>query len=199
MSRQWAMATVLRRTPYKMLRWFLPEIGLNLGFDWKNLHAYDVPKIISAYETVAPEERAQVEETMRDIFLLADQDGIAALREAARLDNISYWDTMFLPNASAYLQAIWAWSGYRATFEKAKKLLLANHTAYSKKRMGLPVGLPPITEEKLTELKEKLQTFFSEKQKNAVICTVEAIPREEGRVNVFAFSVSPHLVNGVFA
>ena len=188
MTRQFTMATVLRRTPYKMLRWFLPGLGLDLGFDWPNLHAYEVPKVILAYETVPVEERERIEESIRDIFLLADQEGIAALREAARLDKISYWDTIFLPNASAYLQAIWAWTKYRETFEKAKKLLLANRAVYAKKRTGLPAGLPSITDEKLDAIKDKLQAFFSEKQKNKVVCTVEAIQREEARINVFTYS-----------
>ena len=188
MTRHFTMATVLRRTPYKMLRWFLPGLGLDLGFDWPNLRAYEVPKVILAYETVPLEERGQIEEKIQDVFLLADQEGIAALREAARLDKIGYWDTVFLPNASAYLQAIWAWTQYRGTFEKAKKLLLANRAVYAKKRTGIPVGLPPFTDEKLAELKENLQMFFSEKQKNAVVCTVEAIQREEGRISVFAYA-----------
>ncbi len=95
---------------------------------------------------------------------------------------------MFLPNASAYLQAIWAWTQYRNTFEKAKKLLQTNRGVYAKKRTGLPVRLPPVTDEKLGILKEHLQHFFSEKQKSPVTCTIEVIERNEGRINVFAYS-----------
>lgn len=89
MPRPFSMATILRRTPYKMLRWFMPSIGLDLGIDWKNLHAYDIPKVIAAYETISQEEQLQFEEKLKDLFLLIDKEGIAALREAARLEKFT--------------------------------------------------------------------------------------------------------------
>jgi hypothetical protein len=33
MSKTFSMMTVLRRIPFPMLRWFLPDIGIDLDFD----------------------------------------------------------------------------------------------------------------------------------------------------------------------
>ena len=187
MSRQFSMATVLRRTPFKVLRWFLSDVGIDLGFDWEKMHAYDLPKVIIAYELVPEDLKQQAEAVVREIVELADQEGIAALREAARLTNLTYWSTLFKNNPSAYLQAIWAWTSHRDLFDKAKKLLQIKSKPQSRKRAGLPTGPPPITDEKLVEFKETLQEFFRKKQKRPVMCTVESFERGDGRHCVSAY------------
>ena|GEM_PF-5211996 len=187
MSRQFSMATVLRRTPFKVLRWFLSDVGIDLGLDWESLYAYDLPKVIAAYEQVPDDQKRQAEEIVRDIIELANQEGIAALKEAARLINLTCWTTLFKNNPSAYLQAIWAWTSHRDLFEKAKKLLHVKRKPSARKRGGLPSGIPPITDEKLIELKEALQKLFREKQKRFVMCTVESFERGDGRHCVFAY------------
>lgn len=187
MSRKFSMDTVLRRTPFKVLRWFLPRVGIDLGFDWEKMHTYDLPKVITAYGQVSEEQKAEAEKIVREIFQLADSQGVNALREAARLDKIVYWDTIFQPNASAYLQAIWAWTQYREMFDKASKLLQANRSVYARKRTGLPVKAQPVTDEMLKDLKTQLQEFYERKHGGAVVCTVEAIDREDGRCCVFAY------------
>ena len=187
MSHHFSMGTVLRRTPFKVLRWLLPNIGINLGFDWEEMHAYDLPKVIKAYEQVPEEQKAEAEKVVREIFQLADSEGVNALREAARLDKIVYWETVFQPNASAYLQAIWAWTRFRETFDKARKLLHANQSVYAKRRSGLPVMIPLFSDEILAKLKNRLQEFYTKKQGVAVACTVEAVEREEGRYSIFAY------------
>ena len=70
MSRQFSMTTVLRRTPYKALRWFLPQVVGELDFDWENLRACDVAKVITAFEQLSPERKEQIEATVREIVYL---------------------------------------------------------------------------------------------------------------------------------
>ncbi len=52
MTRQFTMTTVLRRTPFKALKWFLPSVELDMGFDWEKMRACDLPKVLAAYEQV---------------------------------------------------------------------------------------------------------------------------------------------------
>ena len=122
MTKEFTMTTVLRRTPFKALKWFLPSVELDMGFDWEKLRACDLPKVLDAYEQVPEEQKTKAEVTVREIALLANIDGVAALREAAKLCHVSYWDVAFKANSSAYLQAIYAWSVHREIFEKAKEL-----------------------------------------------------------------------------
>ncbi|MDR2346837.1 MAG: hypothetical protein LBE18_12310 [Planctomycetaceae bacterium] len=187
MNRSFSMLTVLRRTPFKMLRWFLPKVGLDLGLDLKQLRACDLPQVITAYKLVSSEKRQEVETIVEDIVSLANQEGIAALRESARLNQVVYWDVIFRPNASAYMQAIWAWTSEHKTFEQAKKLLQANQSVRFCKRTGLPHTPPLLTENKLAELKAAFQKFFIEHQHRGEICTVEAFSRGNGKYSVFVY------------
>jgi len=84
-----------------MLRWFLPELGIDLPFDWTTLRTRDLPKVITAYDLVPEEQKTKAETTVRDIVLLADQDGIAAIKEAARISGLAYLDLMFKAYPSA--------------------------------------------------------------------------------------------------
>jgi len=170
-----------------MLHWFLRDVGINLELDWGKMYAYDFPKVIAAYELVPEDQKRQAEEVVREIVLLANQEGVAALREAARLDNRPYWAVLFKHNPSAYMQAIWAWATHRALFEKAKKLLQVNRMPHVRKRTGLPVGPPPFLDEKLEEFKVKLQTFFMERQNRGGVCSIDAFDRGDGRYFVLAY------------
>ena len=126
MSQKFSMSTVLRRTPFKMLRWFLPSVGIDLDFDWEKLHAYDLPKVIAAYEEYPEAERAEAEETVKGIVVLANQKGVDAMRKAAKIYDLAHWDVMFRDDASPYLQAIWAWYEHREMFEQAKEIMNAD-------------------------------------------------------------------------
>jgi hypothetical protein len=181
------MNTVLRRTPFKVLRWFLQDVGIDLEFDWEKMHAYDLPKVIAAYDLVPEEQKVKAEAMVAEIVALADQEGIAAISEAAKLYGLSYLDLIFKAHPSAYLQAIWVWTEHRDVFEKAKKLLQVNRADFFRKRSGLPKGQVPITDERLAELKSKLQDFFIAKQNRGKICTVESFERGDGRHCVIAY------------
>ena len=187
MTRQFTMTTVLRRTPYKALRWFLPSVLGDLDFDWQNLRACDVAKVIIAYEELPPVRKEHVEEIVRDITSLASIEGVAALNEAAKICKISYWDVAFRANSSTYLKAIYAWSMHHEMFETAKTLLQVNRPAYGRKRMGLPVGESPFSDDKLGGLKWALQKFFFEKEKRGQVCTVEMFDRGDGQFSIFAY------------
>ncbi len=123
MSKEFSMATVLRRTPFKMLRWFLPDVGIDLDFDWEKLHAYDLPRIIAAYEQYPEAERVEAEKIVQGIVVLANKKGVEAMNKAANACDIGYWEVIFRNEPSPYLQAIWAWSAHREMFEQAKKIL----------------------------------------------------------------------------
>jgi hypothetical protein len=109
-----------------MLRWFLPEVGIELDFDWEKMHAYDIPKIIAAYESEPEEQRQHAEEIVQEIVVLANKKGVIAMREAARKCGLTYWERMFPTGSSAYLQAIWAWAEHKEMFEMAKEMLKEN-------------------------------------------------------------------------
>lgn len=187
MSKQFTMATVLRRTPFKALKWFLPSVELHMGFDWEKMRACDLPKVLAAYELVPEEQKAKVEETVREISTLANIDGIAALRVAAKLCHVSYWDVAFKANSSAYLQAIYAWSMHRDVFEKAKEIMRTNRSVFTRKRTGLPIGEAPFSDGKILELKHALQAFLVEKDNCGKVCTVDVVERENGKFSIIAY------------
>jgi len=45
-----------------MLHWFLRNVGIDLGLDWEKMHAYDLPKVIAAYELLPEIQKRQAEE-----------------------------------------------------------------------------------------------------------------------------------------
>ena len=187
MSRQFSMTTVLRRTPYKALRWFLPKVVGELDFDWENLRACDVGEVIKAFEQLPPERKEPIEATVREIVSLANIEGVAALNEAAKLCKIFYWEVAFKAYSSTYLQAIYAWSSHRNVFDTAKKIVQMNRPICGQRRTGLPTGTASFTEEKLTELKSAIQSFFLEKENRGEVCTVEMFERDNGKFNILAY------------
>lgn len=187
MSRKFTMATVLRRTPYKALRWFLPNVLVDLPFDWQKLRACDVDKVITAYDELPAHRKDGIEIIVQEITSLASIEGVAALNEAARICKISYWDVAFRANSSTYLKAIYAWSMHREMFETARTLLQVSRPAYGRRRTGLPIGVTPFADDKLGLLKWALQKFFFEKEKRGQVCTVEAFDRGDGKFSIFAY------------
>ena len=126
MSKEFSMTTVLRRTPFKMLRWFLPSVGVDLDFDWEKLHVYDLPRVVAAYEQYPADQKADAEEIVKGIVVLANKKGVDAMKKAAKICGLDYWEVMFKDDASPYMQAIWAWSEHRNLFDQAKKILNAD-------------------------------------------------------------------------
>jgi hypothetical protein len=126
MSKPFSMTTVLRQTPFQMLRWFLPYIGIDLDFDWETLRVSDLPKVIAAYEAEPEEHRRQAEKIVQQIVVLANKKGVIAMRDSARNYGLTYWERMFSKDSSPYLQAIWAYVEHRDMFEMAKEMLLEN-------------------------------------------------------------------------
>lgn len=187
MPRTFSMATVLRRTPYKALRWFLPKVLPDLDFDWENLRACDVDSVLASFESLPTERKSEIEKTVEDVVSLANIEGVAALNEAAKICKISYWDIAFKAYSSTYLKAIYAWSAHHEVFETAKTILQLNRPAYGRKRTGLPVGVMPFTDDKLAELKRALQLFFVDKENRGRVCTVEAFERENGKFSIIAY------------
>ena len=187
MTRQFTMTTLLRRTPFKALRWFLPTVLGDLEFDWPNLRACDIEKVMTAYDTLPPARKEQAEEIVREITSLASIEGVAALNEAAKICRISYWDVAFRANSSTYLKAVYAWSMHHEMFETAKTLLQVNRPAYGRKRTGLPVDVVPFSDPSLGLLKEALQQFFIEKEKRGRVCTVEMFDRGDGKFHIIAY------------
>ncbi len=187
MIRQFTMTTLLRRTPFKALRWFLPSVGLDMGFDWDKMRACDLPKVLAAYEQIPDANKEKAEITVQEIIQLADIDGVAALKEAAKICGVSYWELAFKVHSSAYLQAIYAWSEHRNVFEKAKELLRTNRAVATRKRIGLPVGVAPFSEEKIQRLQFQLQNFLQEKDKCGKVCTVDVIERDMGKFCIIAY------------
>ncbi len=109
------------------------------------------------------------------------------MREAVKLCNVVYWDVIFKQNPSAYLQAVWAWTAHRDVFERAKKLIQVNHSPYSRKRSGLPIGDVSFSDDKLGALKRAIQSFFLDKQDRGKVCTVEAFEKGNGKHCIFAY------------
>ena len=187
MTRQFSMGMVLRRTPYKALRWFLPRVVGELEFDWKQLRACDVEDVLNAFERLPPERREEVEMTVREIVSLATIEGVAALNEAAKLCDVFYWETAFRAYSSTYLKAIYAWSSHRNVFETAKKIMQMDRPAYGRRRTGLPSGAAFFSEEKLALLQSAIQSFFLEKEGRGSVCTVEVFDRGNGKYNILAY------------
>ena len=197
MVQNYSMATVLRRTPYKALRWFLPQVVGELEFDWKNLRACDVGKVIVAFDELPSDRKDRIEETVHEIASLANIEGVAALNEAAKIRNVAYWDSAFSAHSSTYLKAIYAWSSHRDVFETAKKIMQVDRPAYGQRRTGLPTGTAPFSDAKLAALKSVIQTFLVEKENRGGVCTVEAFDRGNGKYNILAYP-DDHVVPKLF-
>jgi hypothetical protein len=104
----------------------LPDIGIDLDFDWEKVHAYDLPQVIVAYESLPEEQRSHAEQIVQNIIVLANKKGVIAMKEAAKICGLTYWERMFPPDSSAYLQAVWAWTEHKDMFEMAKDMLKEN-------------------------------------------------------------------------
>jgi hypothetical protein len=142
------------------------------------------------------ERKEQIEATIREIVSLANIEGVAALSEAARICKVFYWEIAFKAYSSTYLKAIYAWSSHRDVFETAKKLMQMDRPC-GHRRMGLPTGIAPFSEEKLEELKLAIQEFFLEKENRGGVCTVEMFDRGDGKYNILAYP-DDHVVPKLF-
>src|SRR5690242_2666678 len=135
MSRQFSISTVLRSVPVSMLREFLARLDhLDPSLNWDDLKKGEIEPIRDAIEQLPPLQANLIESTLRMVFDLACEGGVAAILEAAGRCGKSDLGLHLPQDTSFYGKAMWAWLHHNDAFQKAQIIHHLDNLSWWRKR-----------------------------------------------------------------
>lgn len=183
MSRQFSVPTILRMVPNDLLRAFFHLLGHG-EFDpnWPELGAHEVDPLLD-YITDLPNSRANViEQELRSIYELSCDTGMAAIVEAAKVEEASRL-VFEIPEAlNIHGRATWVRLHYPQVFETALFLHQVDNLTWWRKRNDLPSNTPDVSQEAIDRLEFEISSLLKS-QGRGKVCTVETYSR--GSVDYF--------------
>ncbi|MCA9081978.1 MAG: hypothetical protein KDA58_15560, partial [Planctomycetaceae bacterium] len=181
MARHFSIPAVLRLIPNELLKEFFLQFRLNCyGIPWDRMGERQAEKLVNLLRMWPDDTREFIDGVLRNVFDLACESGLQALREAA--EDLSQQDKLSaaLQTGSLYRRAMWAWLEAPEVFEKA----LAYHQIESRhgwrKRDDLPHVAPRTDHHALDCLGRDISRLLVAQQGRGQHCTVEYFQRDNG-------------------
>lgn len=190
MPGQYQHRQFFRRVPNALLKQYFETRKVELNLDFGNLTETQVEPIFEAFTALPEAQQAEMEVDFQDIFALATDGGIEALRNEAAF----YGDEAF-PEALAdidghHARAMWAFLHKPEYWKGASSLLHADTVAgrFWKKRNDLPKVPPHVDEEDIDQLAGAISHYFYKTEGRGRNCKVEPYRKvESGKEYFFAY------------
>lgn len=192
MIQPFSIPTILRAIPKPVLRQFFAKLGHpTLPIDWKNLREWETQPILRAISQMDSKHLMAVENALHQVFDVASDSGIAALREAG---DKSFWLSM--PGESdSYCHAMHAWLRHPEVFGRALLLQQVDHLGEWHTRTGLPKIAPQSTDDVLQRLATAMSDLLYRDRGFGRHCTVEHMRRADGTDYFLAYADDVPQVN----
>jgi hypothetical protein len=178
MTRHFSIPTVLRMTRASLLRTLFNRLGHSMPYiPWEDLRKLRIQPIIDAILTLPPAEQHALEAALHNIFDLACENGIRAIREAA----VGTVGARIPSNVGGpYSASAWTWLEYPDVFDRAMLLFEVDHLTRWRKRKDVPKVTPSTAPEGLARLACVIGKILRRKEGRGQRCTVEHVRRADG-------------------
>jgi len=181
MSRHFSIPSVLRMVPNELLRRFFVQLPHPCySIDWDRMGERQAEGLVNLLAMWPLDASEFVEGVLRNVFDLACESGLQALREAA--SDLGMFDRMkdaFL-DGSLYYRAMRAWLEAPEVFEKAVVYHQIEHRRGWRKRDDLPQVTPRSDDHALDSLARSISRLLMKEQGRGQNCTIEYFQRENG-------------------
>jgi len=180
-SRHFSLQTALRMIPNELLRQFLEQFPYPCySLDWERLGERQWQAIVDTLKLWPENARLAVEAILLNVFELACDTGIRAIREAAnRLESrgiLKYLDRGVQP----YRVAMWTWLESSDVFDQALLSHQIEALRWWRRRDDLPAVEPETDPEALELLGSSVSEFLVRTESRGERCTVEHFRRDDG-------------------
>lgn len=176
MSATFSLPTVLRMIPHALLRRFFVQLELaSFGVDWETVRQRDPRPIIRAINALQPAKIDEIEAVLRRVFELANDNGIAAIREACEAYEVNYESS---DEATVYEQAMRFWLQYPDIADQAARIYRIENLTWWRKRPGLPQQILSVSADRLRAFEQELSALFLAQEGRGRNCTVEHLLRK---------------------
>jgi hypothetical protein len=163
--------------PSQVLEEFFKKLGhATLPIDWQNLRPWDIRPILCEIAQFDSGQLLAFENLLHEIFDLATDSGMIALREAGGQGAL-------LPihqTTNPYCQAMLAWLRAPEVFNRALLLQQVDHVGEWHTRMGVPKVEPKTTDDGLRQFASTISALLCRHHNLAGRCTVEHMHRADG-------------------
>jgi hypothetical protein len=177
MTQPFSIPTILRMIPTEVLEQFFKKLGhATLSIDWRNLRSWDIRPILCAIAQFDMKQLLTLENLLHEVFDLASDSGMIALREAGG-------QGLFLrvpKSSNPYCQAMLAWLHAPEIFDRALLLQQVDHLGEWHTRMGLPKVEPKSSDDVLGQFASAISALLHRRRNLAGRCTVEHMRRADG-------------------
>lgn len=185
MIHPFSISTVLRMIPQKLLREFLAKLGHTaLPIDWQSLQPWDVRPILHAIKQFDSRQLMLFENIMHQVFDLASDSGVMAIREVG---GKIFWSEI-PKTCNPYCLAMRTWLRHSNVFNLALLLQQVNHCGDWSTRRGLPKVTPKTSDEVLQQLGNAISDAFRHDRDISGHCTVEYMRRSDGSDYFMAYA-----------
>jgi hypothetical protein len=189
MSRHFSVPKMLRMTPNPLLREFFERQQITLlSLDWKRLGKRHVEPLILAMSWLPATDQERVESALAMIYELAcDRAWEMVLTIARQIGHARRLIEQF-GDASPYVRAMRIWLDEPELFQTASMWHQVDGLTRWRKRTGLPLVEPRITQESCRELGRALSACLQREEGRGRFCTVDYLRRQDGADVFVAYS-----------
>jgi hypothetical protein len=174
MSRHFTIPTMLRMTPNAQLEPFFRQLGVRLySIDWPRLKERQVEPLQRAISWLSRPEQELVESALANVFELATEPGWQTIVFVAQSLGESNFAALVPLDACVYERAMWTWLHRPEVFCEALKQHQVSSLTRWRKRTGLPLMTPRITDASLRELSVGLSQCLRREEGRGQQCTLE--------------------------
>lgn len=181
MTRHFSIPTILRMTPNGLLEQFFTQLQTPLlSMNWKKLGKRQIEPLLLAISWLPATDQARVEATLGTIHELACTEGWQTILEAAQQWGLTRELIDSLGSVSPYAKAMRVWLDYPEVFQQASLVQQVDGLTRWRKRTGLPLVKPRITDESRRELAVALSACLRREEGRGQHCTVDYLRRRDG-------------------
>lgn len=181
MSRHFSIPSVLRMVPNELLERFFVQFRQNCyGVPWDRMGEREAGKLVNLLRMWPDDIREFIEGVLRNVFDLACESGVQAIREAAVDLGMHARLTEAFYSGNLYHQAMWVWLEVPEVFEKALAYHQIEHRHGWRKRDDLPQVTPRSDDHALGSLARSISRLLMQEQGRGQNCTVEYFQRDNG-------------------
>ncbi|MFV0446141.1 MAG: hypothetical protein ACK5Q5_21400 [Planctomycetaceae bacterium] len=181
MARHFSIPAVLRLVPNDLLQRFFVQFRQNCyGIPWDRMGERQAEKLVNLLRMWPDDVREFIEGVLRNVFDLACETGVQALREAADELGQRAQLNAGLQTGSLYRRAMWAWLEAPEVFEKALAFHQIERRHGWRKRDDLPQVTPRTDPHALASLGRDISRLLIDQEGRGQHCTVEHFQRDNG-------------------
>jgi hypothetical protein len=184
-ARHYSVPHFFRQVPNALLKRYFASHELFGDVDFEKMSETKPDALLKAWNALSDEKRSTIEPQLREIFELACEKGVIAIRDEAAwqlgvdTSKLAAFVAQLTHMRSHYERAMVTFLDHRGYWRGATKFYHADSLTYWRKRRGLPAKAAAIDIPSRDALKAEIGTWFREVEARGRNCHIDLFRRDE--------------------